>query len=462
MFRDNIEKQRILKIFTIFLIASIISSVALFLFSTGNSVEEMWRAEIGQQWRKEEGIIYASTPNERGVIAFDVNGNEMWNYNPDNSLEDIGEIRRLSMGKDGNVHAIYNSTSTVTVVTVNSNGQEVWSLKIEGYDPSSPAIAEDGTIYFIVNGRTLVSIGPDGSQRWYYETEPLFDRAPIIGDDGTVYITSREYYLHAINPDGTLKWQIPAGFPVTVKNDIIYYVDTPEYNKGVVVALDSDGDEIWKYYFQGIEREGYITRILFNTLSVIDDDIYIRYVYCRQEEGQIGIAPCPGPYWGVIIKLDSDGLEMWYNPLGTSNVFLQQPVIGDDTVFIGGWDYRYGLYSIYAIDIEGEVKQSYQFSNLTNAPFIDERGMVYLYEPNNLSYYTPEGEVKWEFTTEGELEPRRILREDNSMFFRCTEGYLYAIKEEKIEEYLKVGLFLFTAILAGTIISVFVYQTKEE
>ncbi|MFW6142020.1 MAG: PQQ-binding-like beta-propeller repeat protein [Candidatus Saliniplasma sp.] len=468
MFKDNIGKTRILKIFTIFLIASVILSIALLPPYAGDSVEEMWRAEIGQQWRKEEGVIYASTPNERGLIALDVKGNEMWRYHPDNSIDDIGNIRHLLMGKDGNVHVIYNSTATVTVVTVNSNGQEIWSLQIEGYESSSPAIAEDGTIYFILNGGRLISIGPDGSQRWYYETGPLFNRAPIIGDDDTIYIISGKYYIHAINPNGTYKWKISAGFPVMVKNDIIYYVDTPEPNTGMVVALDSDGDEIWRHYFQEPEIEGYYTRISLISLSIEDDDIYITGKYCRQETDRMGIAPCPGPYWGVIRKLDPEGRRVWnYTfPLGgAEGIFIprplpSRPVFSDDSIFIGGWNGRDRIYSIHTINTKGEVKQSFQISDLENIPIMDEQGGVYVYESNNLYSYNSEGEVKWEFTAEGELEPHKVLRDDSSIFFRCSEGHLYAVKEEKNDEVVNIGLVIPLAII-GITIGVIIYHKKS-
>ena len=469
MFRYNTEKSRILKIFTIFLIASIILSVALLPSSAGDPVEEMWRVEIGQQWRKEEGIIYASTPNERGLIALDANGDEMWSYHPDNSMEDIGDIQQFSMGKDGNVHVFYNSTSTVTVVTVNSNGKEVWSLQIEGDEPSPSTIDEDGTIYFIVNGRTLVSIGTDGSQRWDYETEPLFDRAPIIGDDGTVYITSREYYLHAINPDGTLKWRVQAGFQLAIKNDVIYYVDTPEPNKGVVVALDSDGYEIWRYYFQEPEIEDFQYRISLMSLSIKDDDLYVTGKYCRQETDRMGIAPCPGPYWGVIKKLDSDGREMWnYTfPLGRAEdlsiprPWPPRPVFSDNSIFIGGWNGRDRTYSIYAINMKGEVKHSFQFSDLKNIPIMDDQGGVYVYESNRLYSHDSRGEVKWEFTTEGELEPRKVLRDNSSIYFRCSEGDLYAIKEVKNDEDVNIGGLVIPLAVIGITIGVIVYHKKK-
>src|SRR5579863_4210303 len=65
---------------------------------------------------------------------------------------------------------------------------------------SSPAIADDGTIY-AGGDRGLFAINPDGTERWLYESRGSVTVSPVIGDDGTIWISSL-YELNRVDPDG--------------------------------------------------------------------------------------------------------------------------------------------------------------------------------------------------------------------------------------------------------------------
>jgi outer membrane protein assembly factor BamB len=76
---------------------------------------------------------------------------------------------------------------------------------------SSPAVADDGTIYFGSRDRKLYAVTPQGKQKWTFATGAWIDSSPAIGADGTVYFGSWDANFYALNPDGSEKWKFPTG-----------------------------------------------------------------------------------------------------------------------------------------------------------------------------------------------------------------------------------------------------------
>ena len=83
---------------------------------------------------------------------------------------------------------------------------EKWRFYFSGWLYDTPVIASDGTIYckgaYNALDRYLFAINPDGTEKWKYKTDGLiFGSSPAIADDGTIYVGSWDCKLYAINPD---------------------------------------------------------------------------------------------------------------------------------------------------------------------------------------------------------------------------------------------------------------------
>ena len=138
---------------------------------------------------EEDGILYAMYPN----------GTLKWSYNLGNdvgySSPAIANDGTIYIDADGNLFAI------------SPDGTKKWNVTLiagrGGY--SSPAIADDGTVY-IGSGSKLYAIYPNGTVKWTFDTNKPIESSPAIDANGIIYIGSNDKHLYAIYPNGTMKW----------------------------------------------------------------------------------------------------------------------------------------------------------------------------------------------------------------------------------------------------------------
>jgi outer membrane protein assembly factor BamB len=94
------------------------------------------------------------------------------------------------------------------------DGSFKWAFETGDGVESSPAIAEDGTIYFGSYDSCVYALADDvDSARmiWKYKTGGPVDASPTIDGDGIIYIGSRDSNLYAFYPDGSLRYKFKAG-----------------------------------------------------------------------------------------------------------------------------------------------------------------------------------------------------------------------------------------------------------
>ena len=73
------------------------------------------------------------------------------------------------------------------------NWGKIWEFETGGQVQSSPAIGEDGTIYFGSKDGKLYAInGKTGIKLWEFETANPLISSPSIGSYGTVYVGSSD------------------------------------------------------------------------------------------------------------------------------------------------------------------------------------------------------------------------------------------------------------------------------
>jgi hypothetical protein len=100
--------------------------------------------------------------------------------------------------------AIDDDGTTEWIYPINNNG-----AVLSGFQLSSPAIGDDGTIYFGSKDTGFYALNADGSEKWIdTPTSSSITSSPAIGPDGTVYLYSFE--VIAFDADGMELWRTTA------------------------------------------------------------------------------------------------------------------------------------------------------------------------------------------------------------------------------------------------------------
>jgi len=142
------------------------------------------------------------------------------------------------------------------VYAINADGTLKWKYEISGGRPvrSSPAVDVDGTVYVAtkISGTAkaeLLALYPDGTLRWSYSVEQAdIYCSPAVGENGLIYFGAENGIFYALNPDGTENWKY------ATNNGIIW--SSP--------AIDIDGT----IYIGNVD--GYLLAINSNSFGLIN------------------------------------------------------------------------------------------------------------------------------------------------------------------------------------------------
>jgi outer membrane protein assembly factor BamB len=319
---------------------------------------------------------------------------------------------------------------------------------------SSPAIAEDGTIYFTSGDDRLWAVHPDGTMKWgyhmggNYQPTNVNTSSPSIGPDGTIYVGSNTTKLFALNPDGTVRWFHDCGARIlsspTVSSAGVVYFGC--YN-GVVKAADAaTGAILWA---QG----GYPT---------IDQS-----------------APTILQNGNIVIGIDSvfafapNGSPLWSQGVGP--IVEGSPAIADDgTIYVAGWDSKLSaLYPNGSIKWQASIEATgrntpgiapdgtvyvtsdrgklfafnpggvllWQVSvgaplsdGSWSGPIVDPSGTIFVglggneqHPPGKFHAVNPNGTIKWTLTIPAWVASTPAIAADGTLYFGSHDGKLYAI-----------------------------------
>ncbi|WP_320170656.1 PQQ-binding-like beta-propeller repeat protein [Maridesulfovibrio sp.] len=143
-------------------------------------------------------VYFPPAIGSNGVIYFGSDGADqnLYAVRPDGTLKwkfktDTGISSSPAIGSGG---VIYFGTAGAAdddqdgyLYALNADGSERWKYTTEGY-VGSPAIASDGTIYIHTLNSKLYAIKADGSLKWSADTSRTTTSvSPAIGNDGTIY-----------------------------------------------------------------------------------------------------------------------------------------------------------------------------------------------------------------------------------------------------------------------------------
>src|SRR5262245_52397909 len=73
-----------------------------------------------------------------------------------------------------------------------------WSIEIDSISDSSPAIDQNGTVYFGTWKGTFWAFNTNGYYKWVFNTGSEIKSSPAIAEDGTIYFGSRDRKFYAL------------------------------------------------------------------------------------------------------------------------------------------------------------------------------------------------------------------------------------------------------------------------
>ncbi len=367
--------------------------------------------------------------------SFDQNGGEIvswsWSFgdgttsdlpSPSHSFLEEGSYNvELSVTDNtGNQNA--NDFSKTIIVTKPSTATTLPTIKWSFDVPyrtkaSSPAIDDNGTIYFGCDGKeggaNLYAVNPDGSEKWQYETGDIIRSAPAIGSDGTIYVGSYDDNLHAFTPDGTPLFQFDlegnakyAG-AVTGENGVIY-IGSQSDN---LFAINTDGSERWRFSTGGD----------VNGTPAIGSD------------GSVYVGSTDGKFYAV----NSDGTEKWSADYGSWTA-TATAISDDGTVYFAGEGNSNDAESngvLIAFDPDnGNEKWRVSLENKVNqgGPAIAPDGTIYVggFDKEMVAYNPGDGSVKWSYPTNGAIMGTPAIDNEGNIYFGDDYGWFYVVDPE--------------------------------
>lgn len=358
-------------------------------------------------------------------------------------------------------------TGLSSIDTSHVDGTIVWHFETEHGIESSPAIDSDGTIYIGCHDNCLYAINPDGSEKWHYQvgTGPIYSESgteeysgtkgilssPAIAENGCIYFTSLSDKLICLNSDGTLKWDYDIDTSIDiwssplVDEESTVYIGSHDDFDGTIYAIDKDGNLLWKFE----------TASDICSSPAIDDqgviyfgsgDNYLRAVYASTGQlkwkykfgGFADSSPAIGPdgtiyiggtLEGRLYAIDINGNYKWHRKLGDSIDTWSSPAIFEVTIYVGS-DNGY----LYAVDAEtGELiwEKNLAFS-VGGSPAISAEGTIYINGEcggdnvcDTFFAINPQGEKLWSFNDSFAASSPSIGA-DGTIYFGTWNG-LYAI-----------------------------------
>lgn len=282
----------------------------------------------------------------------------------------------------------YFDVSGGKLVAIDPSGHEKWIFKTAVDIKSSPAIGDNGVIYFGCRDRRIYAVGPDGHALWSFLTGAWVDSSPAIGTNGVIYAGSWDGKFYALNPDGTKKWEFATGGPVdsspAIGVDGTIYFGSHDSN---FYALNPDGSRKWTFPTQGsivsspaIEDDG---TIIFTSvdgrLYAVDPDGHEKWhVWTGGVSGSSPVLDSAGNiFLGVnntVVALQPGGTQKWY--FGYPFMAGAAAVLADGTVCCCAMG---SSGDFYAWDADGKVTVGLELGGIVSgSPAVGPDGTLYM------------------------------------------------------------------------------------
>lgn len=155
----------------------------------------------------DDGTVYI-TDKEGDIFAIDSNGILKWKHSLQQTNSPIESADPI-IGPDGTIYSVNNKGN---LYALSPNGDLKWEYKSGGiYIP--PIIDKNGIIYIALRS-SLVALNPEGIQQWSLPLTGPLTSAPVIAEDGTIYVASISGIIYAIGGEVTKEPPVDPNPPV--------------------------------------------------------------------------------------------------------------------------------------------------------------------------------------------------------------------------------------------------------
>jgi eukaryotic-like serine/threonine-protein kinase len=287
----------------------------------------------------------------------------------------------------------------------NIQGKFLWCFNANSEIRSSPALSNDGTIYFGANNGKLYAVTPDGDLKWSFQTAGKIVSSPSINRDGSIYAGSNDTYLYAVDPEGHLLWRFKTygrlrSSPCPGPDGTIYIGSYDHY----FYAIKRDGTLKWR-----VNLAGYLEA----TPAIADDgSIYIASLGAFDSES-------------ILYKIDNRGNVEWYYEIPTA--IKSSPCISrDGHIFVAGMDG--GLYSF---DAHGNLRWNFQAEGpIISCPLTDSGSSIIICsQDRNIYSIDPKGKLLWKYQAYSSIDSSPAMSANGSVFVGGDDSFIYAISQ---------------------------------
>lgn len=319
-------------------------------------------------------------------------------------------------------------------------GSLLWSYPVRYDIRSSPAVSDDGIIYFGADDDYLHAIDREGNLIWKFDCGNIIYPSPTIGSDGRVYIAAGHKYIYAIDQKGNQLWrkEITSGCyssPAVDRKGIVYIGDSA----GLLHAISPNGETLWTYQVADEIRSspsvGKSGTIYFGSddqsIYALNSDGSLKWTY--ETDGFVRSSPAldeqervyVGSFDGKLYALNKNGALIWDYDTG-SQLRSSPSIYHDGTVYIGAFDGK-----LYAFDHLGKKKWSYSVEEgpfWASSPAIGEDGTIYIgtWEKQILAI-DAKGQLKWRLETDDYIKSSPVIDENGALYIGTYGAQLLSI-----------------------------------
>jgi outer membrane protein assembly factor BamB len=178
------------------------------LYAISSQGQELWRFQISGGYSSPaigpDGSIYIGGDNGY-LFRFLSNGNEKCNFYAGSPI-----YSSPALDREGRV---YFGTDDRGVFCVDSTDSLLWRYPY-GVATSSPVLDNNGYVFLGTESGELICLNADGSERWIFSTGGNLSSTPAVRQDGVIYFRvsfASDDSIFAVNVDGTRRWAISIG-----------------------------------------------------------------------------------------------------------------------------------------------------------------------------------------------------------------------------------------------------------
>jgi outer membrane protein assembly factor BamB len=240
------------------------------LYALSNQGTELWRGDTTVSGGYSspavgpDGSIYVGGDNGY-LFRFLSNGNEKWHFYAESPI-----YSSPTLDWQGRV---YFGTEDRGVFCVDSTDSLLWRYPASGAT-SSPVLDNNGNVFVGTENGELICINPDGSERWIFSTGGDISSTPAVRQDGVIYFRTTftdDDSLFAIDQNDSLLWAVSIGpsdndDPIpspTIANDGTVFIGGGNALYGLVGKSGGAASSAWPMFRHDVKHTGRLQSFKF-------------------------------------------------------------------------------------------------------------------------------------------------------------------------------------------------------